>query len=339
MAITKIEVPELFDFGSDNSAFKLPTGTTAERPTSPSNGEMRFNTTTGFVEYYDTTDVQWWEIDYVTVPLNVDYLVVAGGGGGGRGNGGGGGAGGLLTSSLTMVLGTSYSITIGGAGAGGGGVGGGSPGSDGTNSVFSAFTSIGGGGGAQAYTIGRAGGSAGGNGLLYGLTVTSGTVGQGNAGGAANYGVFSSNLRPSGGGGGAGGAGGDAQASYISGDGGVGLQSSIIGSSTYYAGGGGGGAGSGYAGGAGGAGGGGTGANGGSGNTTGTANLGGGGGGGGFTSGVAWYDGSAGGSGVVILRMPSTSYTGTTTGSPSVDNTTVSGTTILTFTGSGTYTA
>ena len=64
MAITKIEVPELFDFGSDNSAFKLPTGTTADRPTSPSNGEMRFNTTTGYVEYYDTTDTQWWEIDY-----------------------------------------------------------------------------------------------------------------------------------------------------------------------------------------------------------------------------------------------------------------------------------
>ena len=56
MAITKIEVPELFDFGSDNSAFKLPTGTTADRPTSPSNGEMRFNTTTGYVEYYDTTN-------------------------------------------------------------------------------------------------------------------------------------------------------------------------------------------------------------------------------------------------------------------------------------------
>jgi hypothetical protein len=64
MAITKIEVPELFDFGSDNSAFKLPTGTTADRPQSPSNGEMRFNTTTGYVEYYDTTDTQWWEIDY-----------------------------------------------------------------------------------------------------------------------------------------------------------------------------------------------------------------------------------------------------------------------------------
>ena len=69
MAITKIEVPELFDFGSDNSAFKLPTGTTAERPTSPSNGEMRFNTTTGYVEYYDTTDTQWWEIDYTPDPF------------------------------------------------------------------------------------------------------------------------------------------------------------------------------------------------------------------------------------------------------------------------------
>ena len=69
MAITKIEVPELFDFGSDNSAFKLPTGTTAERPTSPSNGEMRFNTTTGYVEYYDTTDAQWWEIDYAPDPF------------------------------------------------------------------------------------------------------------------------------------------------------------------------------------------------------------------------------------------------------------------------------
>lgn len=69
MALTKIEVPELFDFGSDNSAFKLPTGTTAERPTSPSNGEMRFNTTTGFVEYYDTTNAQWWEIDYAPDPF------------------------------------------------------------------------------------------------------------------------------------------------------------------------------------------------------------------------------------------------------------------------------
>ena len=83
MAITKIEVPELFDFGSDNSAFKLPTGTTAERPTSPSNGEMRFNTTTGYVEYYDTTDAQWWEIDYTPDPIvpseNFDAVLYTGG--------------------------------------------------------------------------------------------------------------------------------------------------------------------------------------------------------------------------------------------------------------------
>ena len=76
MAITKIEVPELFDFGSDNSAFKLPTGTTAERPTSPSNGEMRFNTTTGYVEYYDTTDTQWWEIDYAPILPSENFNTV-----------------------------------------------------------------------------------------------------------------------------------------------------------------------------------------------------------------------------------------------------------------------
>jgi len=44
-----------------------------------------------------------------------------------------------------------------------------------------------------------------------------------------------------------------------------------------------------------------------------------------------------GGSGLVVLRMPTADYSGTTTGSPTV---TTSGTdTILTYTGSGTYTA
>ena len=47
--------------------------------------------------------------------------------------------------------------------------------------------------------------------------------------------------------------------------------------------------------------------------------------------------GGAGGSGVVILRMATASYSGTTSGSPSV--TTSGSDTILTFTGSGTYTA
>jgi hypothetical protein len=47
--------------------------------------------------------------------------------------------------------------------------------------------------------------------------------------------------------------------------------------------------------------------------------------------------GGAGGSGVVILSIPTANYTGTTTGSPTV---TVNSTnTILTFTASGSYTA
>jgi hypothetical protein len=46
--------------------------------------------------------------------------------------------------------------------------------------------------------------------------------------------------------------------------------------------------------------------------------------------------GSAGGSGVVILRMLTSKYSGTTTGSPSVGTNGLD--TILTFTSSGTYT-
>ena len=53
MATTKITNPELFDLGSLNTALKLPSGTTAERPTSPSTGEWRYNTTTNLVEFYD----------------------------------------------------------------------------------------------------------------------------------------------------------------------------------------------------------------------------------------------------------------------------------------------
>ena len=45
--------------------------------------------------------------------------------------------------------------------------------------------------------------------------------------------------------------------------------------------------------------------------------------------------GKYGGSGVVILRMPTDKYSGTTTGSPTV--TTSGSDTILTFTGSGSY--
>jgi hypothetical protein len=49
------------------------------------------------------------------------------------------------------------------------------------------------------------------------------------------------------------------------------------------------------------------------------------------------YTGGNGGAGVVILRMPTGSYSGTTTGSPSIS--TDGGDTILTYTGAGSYTA
>ena len=67
--------------------------------------------------------------------------------------------------------------------------------------------------------------------------------------------------------------------------------------------------------------------------TAGTNNTGGGGG----SPGENLSTGTNGGSGVVILRMPTANYSGTTTGSPTVST---DGTdTILTFTGSGSYTA
>ena len=118
----------------------------------------------------------------------------------------------------------------------------------------------------------------------------------------------------------------------VGGNGGSGTASSITGSSVTYAGGGGGGANTGTAG-VGGAGGGGAGALNGT-ATVGTANTGGGGGG---SSGPALVAGPAGGSGVVILSVPTTKYSGTTTGSPTI--TTSGANTIIKFTGTGTYTA
>lgn len=67
--------------------------------------------------------------------------------------------------------------------------------------------------------------------------------------------------------------------------------------------------------------------------TAGSVNLGGGGGGGAYLGNVA----ANGGSGVVILSIPSSLYTGTITGSPTV--TTSGSNTILKYTGNGTYVA
>ncbi len=66
MATTKITNPDLFDLGSLDTALKLPSGTTAERPTSPSTGEWRYNTTTNLVEFWDGG--AWRELQSEDIP-------------------------------------------------------------------------------------------------------------------------------------------------------------------------------------------------------------------------------------------------------------------------------
>jgi hypothetical protein len=280
------------------------------------------------------------------IPYSVDFLVIAGGAGGAASYGGGGGSGGYRNSystetsggggsseaSLSFVVGTVYTITVGSGGADNDIFGTGNNGSNGTDSsisgtALSTITSSGGGGGGANTTGAVSGGSGGGGGSNGGGGA--GTSNQGYRGGNASTG--GSGYAGSGGGG-AGAIGGDlGSAATTGGNGGAGLASSITGSSVTRGGGGGGGA---YGGSIG------TGGTGGGGNggkhdnsvlkTGGTANTGSGGGGG--------SDGGNGngGSGVVILRMPTANYSSTTTGSPTVS--TSGSDTILVYNASGTYT-
>ena len=263
----------------------------------------------------------------------VSYLVVAGGGGGGRPDGGGGGAGGLLSGVLILGSGTTYTATVGAGGAGTTVEG---PGNSGSSSIFSTVTTVGGGAGGYYVgtgTVSGGSGGSGGGGGAHGVSNTtpggSGTSGQGFAGGSgggpSGYGA---------GGGGGSSAVGVNGTNSLAGAGGAGTASSITGTSVTYAGGGGGGSLGGTQG-AGGAGGGGNGSNTTLAGSAGTANTGGGGGGGGDTA--PYLNGYAGGSGVVILSVPTVYYSGTTTGSPTI--TTSGANTIIKFTASGSYTA
>jgi hypothetical protein len=267
----------------------------------------------------------------------VAYLVIAAGGGAG-GVGGGGGAGGLRTSygnytgggqsaesNITLSAQT-YTITIGAGGTasatGGAFNNDGNTGSNGTSSVFGTITSLGGGGGTGGGNTALSGGSGGG---CRSGSPGSGTYGQGFDGATGDIG---------GGGGGAGGAGLSSTAGSCGANGGPGLNVPITGATTFYAGGGAGGVSfaSGCSASSGGIGGGGD-----AGANAGTANTGGGGGGGSWTNNANYttQGGGNGGSGAVILRMNTSDYSGTTTGSPTV--TTDGSETILTYTGSGTY--
>ena len=55
MANTKILTPDLIDLTAVNNGdgTVLPKGLTAGRPSSPSNGEFRYNTTNKLIEFYD----------------------------------------------------------------------------------------------------------------------------------------------------------------------------------------------------------------------------------------------------------------------------------------------
>lgn len=79
---------------------------------------------------------------FYSLPI-ADWLVVGGGGGGGNttftsGAGGGGGAGGYRTGS-SYTLPATFTVTVGAGGSNG------LPGSNGSDSVFSIYTSSGGG--------------------------------------------------------------------------------------------------------------------------------------------------------------------------------------------------
>ena len=238
-------------------------------------------------------------------PKNVEYLVVAGGGGAagtGEGSGfatsGGGGAGGLLQGLLPIVLGSSYTVTIGTGGPGGAA---GVHGTSGVASVFGTITAAGGGGGGggSASNGGSGGGAGGGDNLTVGTKTNppgQAVAGQGNRGGTGN-----STGDEGSGGGGAGTIGISGVNTYFTGNGGAGIASSISGTVTTYAGGGGGGGNNADAGGVGGVGGGGS-------RPTGTQAPGGaasansgGGGGGGYATSLSQAAG-AGGSGIVIVR-------------------------------------
>jgi hypothetical protein len=352
MALTKI-TNDLLDLGLDTGALGLPKGTEAQRPSNPVEGTLRHNSEIDETKLETYNGTEWRKINKVIPTYAVDYLVVAGGGGGGWASGsGGGGAGGLLESNANLTAGTSLTLVIG---AGGQNPAGGVPGENGSNSSITeiSIVSIGGGGGGSEQGIAPGNGGSGGGGQISSQKGT-GTLGQGNDGGFGNT-VQTGSTYYGGGGGGAGQVGENAP-SNRSGNGGNGLASLIIsttiassnsvgevsGSEVYFAGGG-----SGMAQlnnnqgtrGTAGLGGGGVGGYYASGTyvrgENGSSNTGGGGGGGSPSS--AGPNEAFGGSGVIILRMPTANYSGTTTGSPAVIT---EGTdTILIYKSSGTYTA
>jgi hypothetical protein len=264
---------------------------------------------------------------------DAEYLCIAGGASGGSGNGGGGGAGGLLSNyggtAIALNPGSVYTVTVGGGGSAtpfppkSNGNAGSDSSISGTG--ISTITAVGGGRGAGnlgSPNNGGNGGSGGGGGNTG--SGGSGTSPQGNDGGNA---VPTS----AGGGGGAGGVGGNGSSPGGGGAGGSSANNSITGGAVAYAGGGGGGSQDSGGGGSGGGGGASNGRVNPASSSAADANSGSG------TGGTNDATTGAGGSGVVILRVAASDYTGTTSGSPTVTDD--GSDKVIKFTASGSYTA
>ena len=271
------------------------------------------------------------------IPPTLEYVIVGGGGGApAYYSAGGGGAGGYRSSvqgessgggasaeaPFQVSAGVTYNIIVGRGGRGTTGDNSLQRPENGGKSAFANIVAYGGGaGGCQqaGAEFPEDGGSGGGqrnsaNNAPGGLGISGQGYRGGNSIGTSSYGDPN---YPGSGGGGAGGAGGDVSTTTTSTNGGIGVQSSITGVATYYAGGGGGSAQNGGTSGNGGLGGGGN-AGSGAGNKgypgqPGESGKGGGGGAGNRSI------GGNGGSGVVILRYPVKYAPATrTTGNPIV---------------------
>ena len=304
-----------YDQASTSTGYlALPKGTDAQRPGTPANGHIRFNTDSGEPEYYSETESAWFLFrERAISAFDVEYLVVAAGGGGGGSNsaygrGAGAGAGALRSGTVSLIAdSTDIAVSVGAGGTGS--TNDSTVGTNGADSNFSVYTTTGGGAGGANNSNGVDGGSGGGGGGSDSGNRSGGTgvAGRGNDGGSGYPG--GNTVRAGGGGGGSGAAGANA-GNNTGGAGGVGSVSTIItstlaasesvgevsGSDVYFAGGGSGAGGALVSGGLGG---------GGdnqpvSGVHNGGTNTGGGAGGVGAVG-----TGGTGGSGVVIIKYPS----------------------------------
>ncbi|MFA5360174.1 MAG: glycine-rich domain-containing protein [Patescibacteria group bacterium] len=211
-----------FEFG-DQVAY-------AYNATTPTGGEI---TTDGDYTIHSFKNVGTFAFEVpVGMSGNIDYLIVAGGGGGAAGGGGGGG---LLTGTETITAG-SKSVVVGDGGTAGAGYPGSPLPGKGGDSSFNGHTAEGGGYGGirkDGGNINAGSGGCGGGGYYFDGAQTYGGHGTQGYDGGGN-GNFRLNPYPAGGGGGMGGLGGDGLNNNTPGIGGIGLASSISGSSVTY---------------------------------------------------------------------------------------------------------